>query len=318
MGRPTVRRRVALGLVALPAVVGPASAWAATPAGLTIFRQAGCGGCHTLLAAGASGTTGPNLDQLAPSAATVAAQVRSGGGGMPSFTGTLGAVQIASLASWVAGVAGKGSPPTSTPAPATDLVQKHTAADTASARGLLLTLTDFGPGWTATAAAARQVALTCPGFEPRLPGVVETGAATSDNFQGSQKGPFVSVSSWVYGTAAQAASLWLRAVQPGLLRCFVGSVQQASTSLVKLTIRSKGRLALPKLAPRQAGSRIVATAEVKGQSVPAYYELIVLGAGRAVAELSFAQLAAPVSRSIELSLARTVAGRLRTVAGKGR
>ena len=33
--------------------------------GETIFKGAGCGGCHTLAAAGASGTAGPNLDQIA-------------------------------------------------------------------------------------------------------------------------------------------------------------------------------------------------------------------------------------------------------------
>ena len=36
--------------------------------GEAIFKGAGCAGCHTLAAAGATGTTGPNLDQLKPSA----------------------------------------------------------------------------------------------------------------------------------------------------------------------------------------------------------------------------------------------------------
>lgn len=34
------------------------------PAGLAVFQQFGCGGCHTLKAAGATGTTGPDLDKL--------------------------------------------------------------------------------------------------------------------------------------------------------------------------------------------------------------------------------------------------------------
>jgi mono/diheme cytochrome c family protein len=38
-------------------------------AGETVFTSTGCGTCHTLAAAGATGTTGPNLDeQLASSA----------------------------------------------------------------------------------------------------------------------------------------------------------------------------------------------------------------------------------------------------------
>jgi cytochrome c oxidase subunit 2 len=32
--------------------------------GLAVFESAGCGGCHTLSAAGSSGRTGPNLDEL--------------------------------------------------------------------------------------------------------------------------------------------------------------------------------------------------------------------------------------------------------------
>jgi len=39
----------------------PAGA-AAVPSGKAVFASAGCGGCHTLAAAGSSGTTGPNLD----------------------------------------------------------------------------------------------------------------------------------------------------------------------------------------------------------------------------------------------------------------
>jgi mono/diheme cytochrome c family protein len=97
-----VPRRLPLALALALAL--PTSAAAAT--GGQIFAQAGCGGCHTLAAAGANGQGGPNLDQLRPSAAAVQAQVTSGGGGMPSFAGTLGQSQIASLAAWISSVAG--------------------------------------------------------------------------------------------------------------------------------------------------------------------------------------------------------------------
>ena len=39
-------------------------------AGKTVFAKNGCGGCHTLKAAGTSGVTGPSLDKLKESAAT--------------------------------------------------------------------------------------------------------------------------------------------------------------------------------------------------------------------------------------------------------
>jgi cytochrome c oxidase subunit 2 len=42
---------------------------AAGPPGLAVFQQNGCGGCHTLKAAGATGKVGPDLDNLAQYAA---------------------------------------------------------------------------------------------------------------------------------------------------------------------------------------------------------------------------------------------------------
>jgi hypothetical protein len=75
-------------------------------AGAAVFASAGCANCHTLKAAGASGTVGPNLDQLQPSADQVRGIVNSGGGGMPSFSGKLSSAQIAAVASYVSSVAG--------------------------------------------------------------------------------------------------------------------------------------------------------------------------------------------------------------------
>ena len=75
--------------------------------GAKIFKGAGCAGCHTLAAAGATGTTGPNLDQLKPSTSTVAHQVMVGGGLMPAFQGKLTQAQIQAVAKYVSSSAGK-------------------------------------------------------------------------------------------------------------------------------------------------------------------------------------------------------------------
>jgi mono/diheme cytochrome c family protein len=75
--------------------------------GAAIFKGAGCAGCHTLAAAGATGTTGPNLDQLKPSSAVVAHQVMVGGGLMPAFQGKLTPAQIQAVAKYVSSSAGK-------------------------------------------------------------------------------------------------------------------------------------------------------------------------------------------------------------------
>lgn len=74
--------------------------------GKTIF-QSQCASCHTLKAANASGTIGPNLDQLKPSAAIATRQVTNGGAVMPAFKGKLTDAQIAAVAKFVASSAGK-------------------------------------------------------------------------------------------------------------------------------------------------------------------------------------------------------------------
>ncbi len=74
--------------------------------GKKIFASAGCGGCHTLKAAGATGTTGPNLDDLKPSFDDAAEQVENGGGGMPAFRDQLSEQEIRDVATFVAESAG--------------------------------------------------------------------------------------------------------------------------------------------------------------------------------------------------------------------
>jgi cytochrome c6 len=74
--------------------------------GKQVFIANGCASCHTLKDAGATGTVGPNLDQLKPPAARVAKQVTNGGKVMPPFKGTLSAAQIAAVAAYVSQVAG--------------------------------------------------------------------------------------------------------------------------------------------------------------------------------------------------------------------
>jgi mono/diheme cytochrome c family protein len=76
-------------------------------AGADVYTSAGCGSCHTLAAAGSTGTAGPNLDDLQPDAAAVAEQVTNGGGGMPAFKDQLSEQEIADVAAYVAENAGQ-------------------------------------------------------------------------------------------------------------------------------------------------------------------------------------------------------------------
>jgi len=110
---------VAVGAIALAATPAVLAAPAAgdPAAGKQIFLKSGCGSCHTLKAAGATGTVGPNLDTVKPSYDRVVQLVTNGRNGMPPFNGTLTARQIGDVAAFVAQTAGGGQAP-SGPAPA--------------------------------------------------------------------------------------------------------------------------------------------------------------------------------------------------------
>jgi len=76
------------------------------PDGKAIFAEAGCGGCHVLEAAGATGTVGPNLDDAKPSKELVIDRVTNGKGVMPAFKDSYSAEQIAAVADYVSQNAG--------------------------------------------------------------------------------------------------------------------------------------------------------------------------------------------------------------------
>ena len=70
-------------------------------AGEAVFASAGCGGCHTLEAAGSSGNVGPNLDESQPDAELVEDRVRNGAGAMPAYEGQLDDEEIANVVAYV-------------------------------------------------------------------------------------------------------------------------------------------------------------------------------------------------------------------------
>jgi cbb3-type cytochrome c oxidase subunit III len=88
-------------------VAGVPGAGGQLTSGKDIF-VANCGSCHTLAAAGTSGTVGPNLDDLKPNFARAQRQVINGGAVMPAFQGKLTPEQIKAVATYVSSNAGKG------------------------------------------------------------------------------------------------------------------------------------------------------------------------------------------------------------------
>jgi mono/diheme cytochrome c family protein len=109
MGVATPTPKTVIGTGALPTTtfpIVPAFKLKGDPTkGSSVFASSGCGSCHTLAAAHATGTIGPDLDALKPDYRAVTAQVTNGGkpngGTMPSFKSSLSSQQIADVAAYV-------------------------------------------------------------------------------------------------------------------------------------------------------------------------------------------------------------------------
>jgi len=69
-------------------------------AGRDVFAS-DCANCHTLAAADATGTIGPNLDESNVTVEEAAEQVENGGGAMPPFGDQLSQEQIQAVAAFV-------------------------------------------------------------------------------------------------------------------------------------------------------------------------------------------------------------------------
>jgi cytochrome c6 len=99
-------RRVGIGLAgAALAVAMAVPALAATSPGNAKKGKAvfvtNCSTCHTLKAANARGTIGPNLDQKKPTYAKVVVRVTNGKSAMPPYKAILSKTQIQDVAAFV-------------------------------------------------------------------------------------------------------------------------------------------------------------------------------------------------------------------------
>jgi hypothetical protein len=196
-------------------------------------------------------------------------------------------------------------------APAAALTRHHTTADHGLAAEALLRRSDFGSGWSTSPRPKSVPTLTCPRFNPATGGVVESGAAASPVLQPGSSGPFVSQTAYVYATGAQQAGFWHTVVRPRLIRCVEDSLSHGSADGVHFTVTGRRPLPLPRLAgARVEGYRVSGTANTTDQSIDVYLDLIVLGKGRTITDLSLSSFQQPASRRLELRLARAVLARV--------
>jgi hypothetical protein len=189
---------------------------------------------------------------------------------------------------------------------------KHTAAGNTTAKSSLLTVAILGKGWKSSGASTSGLVLSCPGYRPSGKGIVETGGAATGSLSTGAAGPFVSQSTSVYRTAGQAAAYWARAVKPALVKCIAQTVEAIGAQGVKVAITKQGNLPLTKVVDMTSAYRVVATlsSAKRHYKRQLYFDVIVLGQGKALSEITISSIVSPVPAKVEAALATIVARKL--------
>jgi hypothetical protein len=185
---------------------------------------------------------------------------------------------------------------------------KHTTAGTNAARASLLKVADFGSGWTGKASPQTGLVLSCSGHSVSGAGIVETGAAAAPTISSKVPGTFVSQSTSVYATAAEANTYWRRGVTPGLVTCAAQTLEALRSRGIKVTITSQGSRLLTSALAHKAAYRVVAT--VGPNKLTYYLDVVVLGSGKTITALTITSIETPTSAKAENALAAIIASRL--------
>lgn len=169
-----------------------------------------------------------------------------------------------------------------------DPIERHTAADTARARSVVLRGGDLRGAWTSVRVSAPDQRLRCNGFRIDETGLVETGEADSPVF--SREGVAVTSSASLYGTARMAATSWNRAIRPGLPGCLAqDGARSLSRPDFRLRVVSARKVPYARVAPSTAAYRIVyaATDGRPGTApVPFVADYVFLRDGRTLAAVT--------------------------------
>jgi hypothetical protein len=204
-------------------------------------------------------------------------------------------------------------------AQARTLSSSSSSSSSSSARALLIARSDLGSGWTVEAPAPPTVpALACARLHLRLRGgEARPLQAASPTFAAASDGPFVGQTAYRYPDVADERQVWRGVARPALLTCLAESFVQGGGHGVRFRVVSQRERSAPRLAVTAASYALKATATRGTQSTDVYLDVLLLGGGTGVTELSFSSVPGPPPPPLELRLARIVAARLAGHPGAG-
>jgi hypothetical protein len=192
-----------------------------------------------------------------------------------------------------------------------DPVERHTKADMAKARSIVLAPADLGAGWKREPAGGDDSSLQCKNFRIDESDLVETGEADSPVF--TRAPVIISSSASLYRTAAMSATSWRRAIRPGLAACLAEDAQKSvSEPGFTLRRRSAGKIPYQPLpGAKTAAYHLVFSASDGQTTVPVHFDAVFLQRGRAIAGVFLASFGARFPAAPLRELAALTAGRMR-------
>jgi hypothetical protein len=191
-----------------------------------------------------------------------------------------------------------------------------TAKGNSTAKSVVLKRADLSPGFTQRTRPDDDLpkGVRCGALDES--DLTITGEAQSPDFQFTQPGIYVTVGSTanVYRTLKDATASWNRGTSAKTATCFADIVRLGAPRGQNVKIVSAKRLTFPKVAPKTAAFRVVATLTLSGkQRVRAYIDAVILQNGRVQSGVVFTSLGRPVGQGDEVGLASVVAARLASV-----
>lgn len=190
-------------------------------------------------------------------------------------------------------------------AAAGDPIERHTAADMAKARSILIKPADLGPGWTRDPSAASDE--DCKAFDPDESGLVETGEAEAYY----QRGPTAVASDVVlYRTEAMARRSWALGARLPIVDCFVEGMREELPSGVRLRVVRRGKVAFAPVAQRTAAFFLAVRVSGPSGSFVLNLDVVAVGRGRTIAALATIGLEVRAPLSERRRLATLLARRM--------
>jgi len=152
-----------------------------------------------------------------------------------------------------------------------------TRADQAKAEATLLTLKDFGVGWTGgKRTPSKLTAPKCPGFDPKESDLTVTGHAEA-RFAYARGSVVFDQDNQVLKSASAVTTDFARVITPKLTDCLAYELKSSDKSIVSASVR---KLAFPQLGDTSAAYRGTVVVRVGGRKVTFIRDYIFIGIGR--------------------------------------